>query len=107
MSSLEEQRPAALSLQDFLRYVLFRLPPKPPMRSEAKRLVEAYPAWRNKHDLLVALRDVGLSDRDFAALILPLIHEFSATRGKTEFEACLVALTQLETAYPELTGGVA
>jgi hypothetical protein len=86
-------------VRNFLRRVLFRLPPKSILKEDCGREFDSYAAWRNKRDMLYAVRDVAISDADFAEIVLPLIQEFMGTQGKTEFEAGLVALTQIEHAH--------
>ena len=67
------------------------LPPKPISASQAKlALIETF-------------RDVGLSDEDFATLIMPILYTFTHSAGKMERHACLVAVTRLLHRYPKLS----
>jgi hypothetical protein len=109
------------SLSEFLRRVLFEIPPGPPEKArdaaaddgggpgaQPDRVVTAkpLPARRAKLDLVEVMRDLALEDRDFGEGILPLLDEFMRSRGVSERAACLVAVTRIRHKYPELkTGG--
>ena len=116
------------TLAEFLRRVLFELPPgRPsptkgdadsesdtPMSSKSKPktptepadgkvvATKPLPARRAKLDAVETMRDLALSERDFASGILPLLDEFLLSRGKSEQAACLVAVTRIRHAYPQL-----
>ena len=51
------------------------------------------------------MRDMALEQKDFAAGVLPLLDEFLVSRGRSEREACLVAVTRVRHKYPELKAG--
>jgi hypothetical protein len=89
------------SLAEFLRRVLFEIPPGPPPKSagetpakSAKRL-RPLPARRAKLELVEVIRDLALEDGAFAAGVSPLLQEFMVSRGESEKAACLVALTRI------------
>ena len=63
-------------------------------------------ASQAKLALIETFRDVGLSDRHFAALILPTLFTFTQSAGKMERHACLVAVTRLLHRYPELSAAL-
>ena len=60
------------------------------------------PARRAKLDAVETMRDLALSDREFATGVLPLLDEFLRSRGKSEQAACLVAVTRIRHTHPEL-----
>ena len=86
---------------DFLKRTLFRLSPTHPLKGDLGRLTEATPGWRNKVNLIKALRDLAVSDQEFALLIKPILEEFMRSRGQSERAACLVALTRMRAAHPD------
>jgi hypothetical protein len=111
------------TLAQFLRRVLFEVPPGPPEPTKVDtddtsdtapspqpkkpadgRVVagKVLPARRAKLDAVETMRDLALADREFAAGILPLLDEFLRSRGKSEQAACLVAVTRIRHTYPEL-----
>ena len=107
------------TLAQFLRRVLFELPPGPPQ--PVKQDTEAVsdtavsshprgvkgkplPARRAKLDAVEVMRDLALDDREFAVGVLPLLDEFLGSRGASEQAACLVAVTRIRHTYPELKG---
>ena len=116
-----EQWPAAKpTLGEFLRRILFEIPPGRPEKSRdavedsepsadpnAKKpdkvvSVKPLPARRAKLDLVEVMRDMGIEDKAFGGGILPLLDEFMLSRGPSERAACLVAVTRIRHKYPEL-----
>jgi hypothetical protein len=100
-------------LADFLRRVLFEVPPGPPPKAAgadgaqpAQRL-KPLPARRAKLELVEMMRDLALEDADFAAGVLPLLVEFMTSRGPSERAACLVAVTRIRHTHPALRGSPA
>ena len=108
------------SLSEFLRRVLFEIPPGRPEKSRdavedssgeegderrpADKVVSTkpLPARRAKLDFVETMRDLALSDREFAVGILPLLDEFMLSRGPSERAACLVAVTRIRHRFTEL-----
>jgi hypothetical protein len=118
------------TLAEFLRRVLFELPPGPPEKSrvamgdadssvspendeedegelptgkvERQVSLKPIPARRAKLDAVETMRDMALEDQQFAAGILPLLDEFLLSRGVSERAACLVAVTRIRHQYPNL-----
>ncbi len=104
------------SLADLLRRILFELPPGPPprRRSAAQPNSEndlATPAFQRLQPLsnrkaklavVETLRDLALEESEFARYALPPIVEFMGSHGKSEHDACLVALTRIRHRYPDL-----
>jgi hypothetical protein len=119
-----EQWPAQKpTLGEFLRRILFEIPPGRPEKSreavedteptndpnakKPERVVSTkpLPARRAKLDLVEVMRDLALEQKDFGEGILPLLDEFMLSRGPSERAACLVAVTRIRHKYPELKGG--
>jgi hypothetical protein len=110
-----EKRPAGdVALRDFLRRVLFVVPPgrlpkgstapvSPPPAGSKPTKQRPLPSRKSKLLLLETLRDLAVEDPDLARAILPLIKEFMVSRGPSERAACLVALTRITTAHPSLS----
>jgi hypothetical protein len=114
-----EQWPAQKpTLSEFLRRILFEIPPGRPEKSRdavedsdpndpnAKKAekvvsVKPLPARRAKLDLVEVMRDLALEQKDFGEGILPLLDEFMLSRGPSERAACLVAVTRIRHKYPE------
>ena len=112
------------TLAQFLRRVLFELPPGPPEKSrgggeqpappaegtqrvERQVSLKPIPAHRAKREAVVVMRDLALDDALFAAGVLPLLNEFLISVGKSERAACLVAVTRIRDRHPLLTMGAA
>ena len=89
----------------FLRRTLFEIPPARPEKGqepdEGEKL-KPLPARRAKLSLIETMRDLALEDADFARGVLPLMEEFMSSRGRSERDACLVAVTRLRHAHPGL-----
>lgn len=93
------QTPAnADELRQFLRRILFGLPPARPPRGQERGEHDPppVPARRAKLYLLEVMRDLALDDPEFATIVRPLLEEFVHTLGKSERGACLVALARLD-----------
>jgi hypothetical protein len=112
-----EKRPASdEALRDFLRRALFTVPPgrlpkgsmgpvvEPPLGGQKPAKIRPLPARKAKLLLLETLRDLAVEDGAFARVIVPLLREFMASRGASERAACLVAITRIGIAHPELKG---
>ncbi|MEZ6127906.1 MAG: BRCT domain-containing protein [Planctomycetaceae bacterium] len=97
--------PAALDdLTDFLRRALFEIPPGPPEKTPGrlKSTLKPLPARKAKLLLIETLRDLSLMDAELAGVTLPLLMQFMLSKGKSEMEACLVAVTMIRNAQPQL-----
>lgn len=90
------------ALRGLLRRLLFGLPPgrAPAGDSEVKR--RSISANVIKKNIVDLVRDLGVEDAAFAALITPVLHEFSGSLARGEWQACLTALTHLHRAHPGL-----
>lgn len=105
-------RPEALpadrtDLGAFLRRMLFEIPPPKPEKAkgdeaEIEMKLKPLPARKAKLTLVEAIRDLAVEDKEFAREVAPLMAEFMGSRGKSEMEACLVAVTRIRQAHPEL-----
>ena len=106
--SRPEQLPAtATDLWSFLRRSLFEIPPaRPEKRPDAgaspAETIKPLAARKAKLSLIETWRDLALEDSGFARGVLPLMEEFMVSRGRSERDACLVAVTRLRHAHPGL-----
>ncbi|MCB9765911.1 MAG: BRCT domain-containing protein [Alphaproteobacteria bacterium] len=92
----------AARMRDFMRTVLFGIPPaRPPKPHDGKR-TRPLPARKAKLGLVEVMRDLAVEDAAFAGLITPLLREFMSSRGQSEHAACMVALARIARAHPEL-----
>ena len=91
-------------LTEFLRCIIFRLPPKTPRSAIADRLLNVIPAWKNKVYLIEAVTDVALQGNnvEFAQKVLPLLEELKSSKGKMEREATLVGIQKIRRAHQTL-----
>jgi hypothetical protein len=106
-----EQWPAGhAALREFLRRVLFEIPPgRPPAPKEEDEAAEGaavrlkpLPARKAKLALVEVLRDMALEEAEFAGVVLPPLEEFMTSRGQSERAACLVAVTRIRHVHPVL-----
>ncbi|AUI86701.1 hypothetical protein BS333_10040 [Vibrio azureus] len=90
---------------EWFRQVLFTIPsgrhPKMSNGNLAELKIKPLPSRQAKRKLLESLRDVAIEQIkdhkfDFAHALLTLLEEFIATHGKSEYAACLVAITRIE-----------
>ncbi len=90
-----------LSLREFLRRILFEIPParlegKPIAPREGIQVrLKPLPTRKAKLSLIETIRDLALEEKEIAAGVLPLFDEFMGSRGKSEHDACLVAITRI------------
>ncbi|MFZ5439082.1 MAG: hypothetical protein ACOZQL_03690 [Myxococcota bacterium] len=94
-------------LQDFLRTLLFGLPPgRSPEARESdgpRRVTGAQEAKRRAID---AARALAVEDEGFARAVSPLFLEFSGSIARGEWQACLAALATVKVAHPHLDVGL-
>ncbi|MCU0654458.1 MAG: hypothetical protein MUF64_03950 [Polyangiaceae bacterium] len=90
------------ALRGLLRRLLFGLPPgrSPAGDSETKR--RHVSASVIKKNIVELVRDLGAEDAAFAALVAPVLQEFSGSLARGEWQSCLAALTHLHRAHPGL-----
>jgi len=103
-----ENKPASNErLQDFLRYMLYELPPARLYSKEEKGQtvtlkLTPLPARKAKLELIAVMRDLAEEEATFAEEVLPVLQEFIGSRGQSEQAACLVAVTRVTKAHPQL-----
>ncbi|MEX1364104.1 MAG: hypothetical protein AB1Z98_13335, partial [Nannocystaceae bacterium] len=94
------------ALREFLRTVLFGLPPGRMERREhagGDALPDRpLPASVAKARLVEVIRDFGVQDLEFARLALPVLEAFSHSEGKSERHGCIAALATIRQAHPGL-----
>ncbi len=105
-------RPEALpstskDLWYFLRRTLFEIPPPRPEKrqetgTEPGERLKPLAARKAKLALIETMRDLALEDAEFARGVLPLMEEFMGSGGRSERDACLVAVTRLKHVHPGL-----
>jgi hypothetical protein len=91
----------AEALGSFLRYVMFGVPPgrsgEASDDAASKRRMSASTAKRN---VVEVVRDLGVEDPAFAAIVAPVLAELMGSIAKGEWQACLAALMRLRSAHP-------
>lgn len=88
------------ALLAFLRRVLFGIAPaRPPAQPGGARRIKPLPHRKAKLAMIETLRDLAVEDAAFAHEILPLLREFSLSRGPSEHAACLVAVARIQNAH--------
>jgi hypothetical protein len=90
------------ALRDFLRRLLFGLPPGRAGEALEVAATRHVPASVAKRNVIEVVKDLGLEDEAFAKLIAPVLQEFTGSMAKGEWQACLSALAQLRTAHPTI-----
>lgn len=94
-------------LQDFLRTLLFGLPPgRSPEAREGDVPRRSSGAQAAKRRAIEAARALAVEDEGFARAVSPLFLEFSGSIARGEWQACLAALTSLKVAHPHLDVGL-
>ncbi|MDM8517694.1 BRCT domain-containing protein [Desulfobacterales bacterium HSG16] len=104
-----EKLPASRhSLREVLRRLLFEISPgrleKEHTAATSSDLPYIKPLSTRKAKLCLiqTLQDLSIEDKELAEEILPLLIEFSGSRGMSEQAACLVAVTRIYKAYPDM-----
>lgn len=84
------------ALRDFLRRILYGLPPGRSMEPKDDVKVRRHlPANVAKKNAIEVVRDLALEDVAFAKLVAPVLSEFTGSIAKGEWQACLTALVQI------------
>lgn len=100
-----EEKPAdETQLSELLRRMLFELPPgrMPPASEEDLGIMKSLkplPARKAKLALIETIRDLAMEEPSLARVALPILGEFMHSRGKSERDACLVAVTRIRRAH--------
>lgn len=101
-----DERPASEDeLRDLLRRILFEIPPGRPEKHGVAKVtttLRPLPTRKAKRLLVETVRDLAEGDAEFAAIVYPLLEEFMGSFGQSEFAACLVAVTRLRLAHPQI-----
>ncbi len=92
-------------LRQFLRTVLFGLPPG---RMERREAIEGLPtrqmsASEGKRRLIEVVRDLAVEQREFALIGVPVLEEFMHSLARGEWHGCVAALARIRRAHPDLT----
>lgn len=91
------------TLREFVRTVLFGLPPGRMERRDGDSGAEKpLPASVAKRHVVDVVRDMGVESLGFATIIAPVLEEFFASRAKGEWHSCVAALAQMRAAHPTL-----
>ncbi|MEZ4238597.1 MAG: hypothetical protein R3F59_21090 [Myxococcota bacterium] len=90
------------ALRGLLRRLLFAVPPARGGEKGERRGGRRVPANQAKRRIVEVVRDFGLQDPAFAALIAPVLAEFTGSVAKGEWQACLAALMSLRAAHGDL-----
>ena len=90
------------ALQQLLRRWLYELPPGRLAADRVSTGLKPLSASAAKKALIETFRDIALDDLEFAHMVLPLFENFTHSRGGMEQAACLVAVTRIYNAYPNL-----
>ncbi|MEM9074367.1 MAG: hypothetical protein AAGE52_38085 [Myxococcota bacterium] len=92
------------ALRQFLRTILFGLPPGRMERRADGALVErSLPASVAKRRLIEVVRDMAVESREFAAIAQPVLEEFMNSEAKGEWQTCVAAIARVRRAHPDLT----
>lgn len=93
------------ALRQFLRTVLFGLPPG---RMERRELdaelapARPFPASVAKRRLVEVMRDLAIEDRAFADVVVPVFDEFMASAAQGEWQACVAALARIRATHGDV-----
>ena len=87
------------ALRDLLRRLLFMIPPLRSAEAVDKKRVRKLPASVAKLHVIEIVRDFGMTDAAFAALVAPVLGEFTGSMAKGEWSACLAALVAFRSAH--------
>ncbi|MBL4637369.1 MAG: hypothetical protein JKY56_26170 [Kofleriaceae bacterium] len=91
------------TLREFVRTVLFGLPPGRMERRDGGDAAESpQPASVAKRQVIEVVRDMALESAEFAAIVTPVLEEFLLSRAKGEWQSCVAALAQMRAKHPGL-----
>ncbi|SEU21900.1 hypothetical protein [Stigmatella erecta] len=100
-----ERFPHVEALRQFLRRMLFGLPPGRSKEGREGLVARRLSASTAKRRVIELMRDLGLEDAAFAQLVAPVLGEFTGSLAKGEWQSCLASLVQLRAAHPGLSLG--
>jgi hypothetical protein len=107
----QERFSSTAALRQFVRTVLFGLPPGRLERRDPQAVPSGagalpdrpLPASVAKKRLIGVVRDMAEEDVEFAELVVPVLGEFTASMAKGEWHGCVAALARIRQAHPELS----
>jgi hypothetical protein len=105
MDQPHERFDSVKALQQFLRTVLFGLPPGRMERRESTGEAlpdRPLPASVAKRRLIDVVRDMAEEEREFARIVIPVLEEFMHSQAKGEWQSCVAALARVRSAHPGL-----
>lgn len=92
----------AEALRDLLRRLLMTIPPGRSMEQLEGARTKKLSASAAKRNLVELVRDLGVADAAFAALVAPVLEEQTGSYAKGEWQACLAALVTLRSTHASL-----
>jgi hypothetical protein len=92
------------ALRQFLRTVLFGLPPG---RVERREPIAGLPTRRlsaseGKRRLIEVVRDLAVEDAEFAVIAVAVLDEFMHSHARGEWHGCVAALARIRSAHPDI-----
>jgi hypothetical protein len=92
------------ALRQFLRTVLFGLPPG---RVERREPIAGLPTRRlsaseGKRRLIEVVRDLAVEDGEFAIIAVSVLDEFMHSHARGEWHGCVAALARIRSAHPDI-----
>ncbi|PRQ05019.1 hypothetical protein ENSA5_04450 [Enhygromyxa salina] len=93
------------ALRQFLRTVMFGLPPG---RVERREPIAGLPSRRlsaseGKRRLIEVVRDLAIEDAEFATVAVSVLDEFMNSHARGEWQGCVAALARIRQAHPDIT----
>lgn len=90
------------TLREFVRTVLFGLPPGRMERRDGTSAEKPLASSVAKRRVVELIRDMAVTDAEFAKVVSPVLEEFLASQAKGEWHSCVTALAHMRAAHPEL-----
>ncbi|PRQ06706.1 hypothetical protein [Enhygromyxa salina] len=93
------------ALRQFLRTVMFGLPPG---RVERREPIEGLPTRRlsaseGKRRLIGVVRELAVEDREFATIAVSVLDEFMHSHARGEWQGCVAAIARIRQAHPDIS----
>lgn len=93
------------ALRQFLRTVMFGLPPG---RVERREAIEGLPTRRlsaseGKRRLIEVVRELAIEDREFATIAVSVLDEFMHSQARGEWQSCVAAIARIRSAHPDIS----
>lgn len=99
----QERFDSDTTLREFVRTVLFGLPPGRMERRDGDSGAERpLPASVAKRHIVDVVREMSIESFAFAQIITPVLEEFLASRAKGEWHSCVAALAHMRATHPNL-----